>query len=248
MDRLSNKTAIVTGAGRGIGRKIAQMFSEAGAQVLACDINETTVATLTKEDDSIHTCCADLTTEEGGASVAAKAKELFGKVDILVNAAAITRFAPIPEMSLADWDLTIKGEISSVFLVTRSIWPLLRESGNASIINFGSANAHMALKGLPAIAHTAGKGAVMAMTRQIAMEGGKIGIRANTIAPGFTVTEETEQHLETDLMEEVRTKIMLADRLGSTQDIGYLAIYLGSDESTYVTGADFTIDGGATAW
>ena len=85
------------------------------------------------------------------------------------------------------------------------------------------------------------------MTRQMAMEGGPKGIRANSIAPGFTVTEETEQHLDTPLMENVRAKLMVG-RLGTTEDIGHLAIYLGSDESGYVTGADFRIDGGATAW
>ena len=168
-------------------------------------------------------------------------------MDILVNAAAIVRFAPIAQMTLADWHTTTAGEIDTVFLVTRALWPLLETSGAASIVNFASANAHVALAGLPAIAHTAGKGAVLAMTRQMAMEGGPKCIRANTIAPGFTVTEETEQHLDTPLMQNVRAKLMV-DRLGTTEDIGHLAIYLGSDESGYVTGADFRIDGGATAW
>ncbi|MEZ5768059.1 MAG: SDR family oxidoreductase [Paracoccaceae bacterium] len=155
--------------------------------------------------------------------------------------------APIAQMTLADWHTTTAGEIDTVFLVTRALWPLLETSGAASIVNFASANAHVALAGLPAIAHTAGKGAVLAMTRQMAMEGGPKRIRANTIAPGFTVTEETEQHLDTPLMQNVRAKLMV-DRLGTTEDIGHLAIYLGSDESGYVTGADFRIDGGATAW
>jgi NAD(P)-dependent dehydrogenase (short-subunit alcohol dehydrogenase family) len=86
------------------------------------------------------------------------------------------------------------------------------------------------------------------MTRQLAMEGGPHGIRANTIAPGFTVTEETQQHLyDEDMMASVKSKLMI-DRLGRTADIGYLAIYLASEESGFVTGADFRIDGGATAW
>jgi NAD(P)-dependent dehydrogenase (short-subunit alcohol dehydrogenase family) len=168
-------------------------------------------------------------------------------VDILVNAAAIVKFGPVDELSKADWDITLRGEIDTVFLVTRKMWPLLQASGKGSIINFSSANAHVALDGLPALAHTAGKGAVLAMTRQLAMEGGPHNIRANTIAPGFTVTEETEQHLDSPLMKNVRAKIML-DGLGQPEDIGWLAIYLGSDESRFVTGSDFRIDGGATAW
>ncbi|MCB1338201.1 MAG: SDR family oxidoreductase [Maritimibacter sp.] len=240
--RLAGKRAVVTGAGRGIGRKVAQMYAAQGARVLACDIDAAALGGL----DGIETLAADLTTE-AGAAVLAQAAAALGAVDILVNAAAIVRFAPIPEMSFADWRTTTAGEIDTVFLVTRALWALLETSGAASIVNFSSANAHMALPGLPAIAHTAGKGAVLAMTRQMAMEGGPKCIRANSIAPGFTVTEETEQHLDTPLMENVRAKLMVG-RLGTTEDIGHLAIYLGSDESGYVTGADFNIDGGATAW
>jgi NAD(P)-dependent dehydrogenase (short-subunit alcohol dehydrogenase family) len=238
--RLLAKHAVVTGAGRGIGRRIAEMFRDAGAVVLACDIDAAALASI----EGVATCAADLTTEAGAAKLAVAAGKA---VDILVNAAAIVRFAPLAEMTFADWHTTTKGEIDTVFLVSRALWPALSNSGAASIINFSSANAHQALLGLPAIAHTAGKGAVLAMTRQMAMEGGPLGIRANTIAPGFTVTEETAQHLETPLMAQVRSKLMVG-RLGTTTDIGHLAIYLGSDESGYVTGSDLRIDGGATAW
>lgn len=246
-ERLAGKRAVVTGAGRGIGRQIAVMFAGQGAQVLGCDINGEALAGLAGEHPGILTCTADLTTEAGAATLAKAASEAFGAVDILVNAAAITRFAPIPDMTLADFHTTTKGEIDTVFLVTRALWRLLEASGAASIINFASANTHTALKGLAAIAHTAGKGAAYAMTRQMAMEGGPFGIRANSIAPGFTVTEETEQHLDGPLMDNVRAKLMVG-RLGTTTDIGHLAVYLASDESGFVTGADFRIDGGATAW
>ncbi|MCB1357268.1 MAG: SDR family oxidoreductase [Maritimibacter sp.] len=244
--RLAGKRAVVTGAGRGIGRQIAVMYAGAGALVLASDIDADALDRLAAEVPGLTLHAADLTTEAGAAGLADVVRQ-WGAVDILVNAAAIVRFAPIAEMSLADWHTTTAGEIDTVFLVTRALWPLLEASGAASIVNFSSANAHNALQGLLAIAHTAGKGAVLAMTRQMAMEGGPKGIRANSIAPGFTVTEETEQHLDTPLMENVRAKLMVG-RLGTTEDIGHLAIYLGSDESGYVTGADFRIDGGATAW
>lgn len=244
LTRLMRRTAVVTGAGRGIGRQIAVMYAELGARVLACDIDPEALERLASENPAITVHTADLTTENGAESLAAAACPA---VDILVNAAAIVRFAPIAEMTFSDWHLTTAGEIDSVFLVVRAMWPKLKASGQASIINFSSANAHQALRGLPAIAHTAGKGAVLAMTRQMAMEGGPLGIRANTIAPGFVVTEETAQHLETGLMAQVRSKLMV-NRLGSTTDIGWLAVYLGSQESGYVTGADFRVDGGATAW
>jgi len=238
--RLKDKTAIVTGAGRGIGRKIALMMHGQGARVLAVDIDADALSTL----EGIETFAADLTNEADVAALAAKAQ---GPVHILVNAAAVVVFGWIDKLDMAGWRKTLSTEVDSVFLVTRAIWPLMKDEGG-SIINFSSASAHVALDGLPAIAHTAGKGAVLSMTRQLAMEGGPHGIRANTIAPGFTVTEETAQHLDNDeMMASVRSKLML-DRLGQTEDIGYLAIYLASDESGFVTGADFRIDGGATAW
>lgn len=240
--RLSGKTAIVTGAGRGIGRQIAKMMADEGAKVLAVDIDEDALATL----NTVDTFVADLTDEASVSALAERARDM-GPLHILVNAAAVVVFGWIDELSFADWRKTLAAEVDSVFLVTRAIWPLLKAEGG-SIINFSSANAHVALDGLPAIAHTAGKGAVLSLTRQLAMEGGPHGIRANTIAPGFTVTEETAQHLDNpDMMASVKAKLMI-DRLGQTQDIGYLAIYLGSDESGFVTGADFRIDGGATAW
>jgi NAD(P)-dependent dehydrogenase (short-subunit alcohol dehydrogenase family) len=224
------------------------MMAKQGASVLASDINGDALQALTAEAPQIRVHQADLTDENSAGSLADAASGAFdGAVDILVNAAAIVKFGPVDELSKADWDITLRGEIDTVFLVTRKMWPLLQASGKGSIINFSSANAHVALDGLPALAHTAGKGAVLAMTRQLAMEGGPHNIRANTIAPGFTVTEETEQHLDSPLMKNVRAKIML-DGLGQPEDIGWLAIYLGSDESRFVTGSDFRIDGGATAW
>ncbi|MBT9386791.1 SDR family oxidoreductase [Pseudooceanicola sp. CBS1P-1] len=247
-NRLKGKRAVVTGAGRGIGREIARMMVAEGAAVLAVDITAEPLLELQTITPGLTAHPTDLTDEAAVAQLAQAAAGIFdGALDILVNAAGICRFAPLPEMTLPDFQLTLRGEVETAFLASRALWPLLVASGRASVVNFASANAHTALLGLPAIAHTAGKGAVLAMTRQIAMEGGPHGIRANTIAPGFTVTEETAQHLDTPLMAQVRAKCMV-DRLGTTTDIGHLAIYLASDESLYVTGADLRIDGGATAW
>jgi len=242
--RLAGKRAIVTGAARGIGRKTATMMAGQGAEVLAVDLDETGLKTLAAEN-GLRTIACDVTNPE---AVKVLASALDGKpIHILVNAAAVVCFGWVSELDYIDWQLTLRSEVDSVFLVTQSLWPALSQEGG-SIINFSSANAHVALDGLPAIAHTAGKGAVLAMTRQLAMEGGSLHIRANTIAPGFTVTEETAQHLNNaEMMASVRSKLMI-DRLGQTSDIGHLAIYLASDESQFVTGADFRIDGGATAW
>ena len=172
-----------------------------------------------------------------------------GRIDILVNAAAFAIFDWIEALSYADWRATLSGELDIVFLATRAAWPWLKASGHASIINFASANARHALEGSPALAHCAGKGGVLAMTRQLAMEGAPHNIRANSIAPGFIRTAATGRHLaENPAFEaKVLAKNMLK-RLGEPDDIGWCALWLASDEARYVTGADMAIDAGATAW
>lgn len=172
-----------------------------------------------------------------------------GRIDILVNAAAFAHFDWIEALSYADWKATLGGELDIVFLVTRAAWPWLKASGRASLINCGSANARHALAGSPALAHCAGKGGVLAMTRQLAMEGAPHGIRANSIVPGFIRTVATGRHLAADpaFEAQVRAKNML-QRLGEPDDIGWCAVWLASDEARYVTGADIAVDAGATAW
>ncbi len=148
----------------------------------------------------------------------------------------------------AHWRRTLTGELDTVFLMCQAAWPHLKASGAAAIVNFASANAYVALKNSPALAHCAGKGGVLAMTRQLAMEGGPHGIRANTISPGMIVTGATAPVLERpELLAAVKDKLMV-DRLGRPEDIAMCALYLASDEAGYVTGADFRVDGGALAW
>jgi NAD(P)-dependent dehydrogenase (short-subunit alcohol dehydrogenase family) len=130
----------------------------------------------------------------------------------------------------------------------KAVWPHMVARGGGSIINLASANAYVALKNSPALAHTAGKGGVLAMTRQLAMEGAPHRIRANSISPGMIVTTATKPVLEKpEFMAAVKEKLML-DRLGVPDDIAWGAVYLASDEAAFVTGADLSIDGGAIAW
>ena len=250
-NRLAGKVAIVTGIGSGIGRGCALMFARHGATVVSCDIDAAAadegVALARKENltvSSVHPC--DLTQTEDAARVVAETVRRHGGVDVLVNAAAFGVFAPIEEMDLSGWQRTLSGELDVVFLLCKAAWPHLIARGGGSIINFASANAHVTLRGSPALAHCAGKGGVLAMTRQLAAEGAAHGIRANTISPALVVTGATKPSIERpEFVAAVLAKSMI-QRLGQPEDIAWCAVYLASDESTWVTAADFCIDGGAT--
>lgn len=231
-DRLAGKVAVVTGAANGIGRGCAEVFTAEGATVIGVDRAECDLL----DEASVNALFAAIGAEHG-------------RIDVLVNAAAFAVFDWIEGLSYADWKATLAGELDIVFLATRAAWPLLKASGSSSVINFASANARHALEGSPALAHCASKGGVLAMTRQLAMEGAPHGVRANTISPGFIRTAATAKHLAADPAFEAKVlaKNMLK-LLGEPQDIAWCAVLLASDEARYVTGADFPVDGGATAW
>lgn len=234
--RLSGKVAVVTGAGNGIGQGCARIFRQEGATVIGID----------REGAAVP---CDLLDEAATDAAFAAIGAAHGRIDVLVNAAAFAVFGWIEDLTYADWKRTLEGELDIVFLPVRAAWDWLKQSGRGSVINFASANARHALDGSPALAHCAGKGGVLAMTRQLAMEGAPHGIRANTIAPGFIRTAATQRHLAADpaFEQQVLAKNMLK-RLGEPEDIAWCATWLASDEARYVTGADFAVDGGATAW
>ena len=251
--RLKDKIAVVTGAGGHIGGACAELFAREGATVIATDINEETSrqkmealreAGLQVEFHSP----VDMFDPESVNAFMRKIGAAHGRIDALVNAAATVVFAPLEEMTPEDFRKTMIGEVDTTFYACQAAWPLLRQRGG-SIINFASVAAHMPVDGLPGLAHTAGKGAVLAMTRQLAAEGGPHGIRANTISPGLTDTIATRRQMTNRpaFKAAVERKIMVG-RLGQPEDIAAGALYLASDESSFVTATDLAIDGGMTAW
>jgi NAD(P)-dependent dehydrogenase (short-subunit alcohol dehydrogenase family) len=252
--RLEGKVALVTGIGAGIGRGIALRFVAEGAVVIGCDINADkaqATAVAAGSGATIRTVSpVDLTKIEDVRRYVAVARDDFGRADILVNAAAIApHMAPVDSMDYeTEWRPTIAGEVDLVFLACREAWPLLKASGSASIINFASVNSFRGTRQMAMVAHCAGKGAVLSMTRQLAVEGGPYQIRANSIAPGLVATEATAAAGASSgpLAEAIAAHTLLG-RLGEPNDVAWCAVYLASDESRWVTGANFPIDGGVTA-
>jgi len=254
-DRLAGKVALVTGIGAGIGRGCALLFAREGARVYGTDINaaraEETLALARAEGlamDSIHPL--DLTRPADVQRCVDQVIARHGRIDAVVNAGAINpQFAPVAEMSYEDiWVPTLKGEADLVFLMCKSVWPHLIAGGGGAIVNFASVVAFRGAEFAGMLAHAAGKGAVLALTRQLAAEGGKHQIRANTIAPGLVASLATASQglTEGTRSAEIVRGIPLG-RIGRPEDIAYAALYLCSDEAAWVTGTNISVDGGITA-
>jgi NAD(P)-dependent dehydrogenase (short-subunit alcohol dehydrogenase family) len=253
--RLAGKIALVTGIGAGIGRGCAMVFAREGATVFGCDIDaDRALATVAAAHaagfhmDSAHP--VDLTQPADVQSCIDQIIGRHGRIDVLVNAAAINpQFASVAEMSYEQlWVPTMIGEADIVFLMCKLAWPHLIAGGGASIINFASVAALRGTEMAGMLAHCAGKGAVLAMTRQLAIEGGPHKIRANSISPGLVATMATASQglTEGDSRDRIAANIPLR-RIGEPEDIAYCALYLASDDASWVTGTNITVDGGETA-
>jgi NAD(P)-dependent dehydrogenase (short-subunit alcohol dehydrogenase family) len=253
-ERLKDKVAIVTGTGSGIGQGCALMFARHGAVVVGCDIDrkaaEATLELAGTEGlhlDSFHPC--DLTRPDDVEALMRWVQERHGGIDVLVNAAAFCSFAFIEELDYErDWKRSLAGELDVVFLACKAVWSYMKRRGGGAIVNFASVNAYEAHPVIGALAHAAGKGGVLAMSRQLAAEGGPHGIRVNTISPGLIVTGATRQELAQPGFQEKILAEKMIRRLGQPEDVAWCATYLASEEASWVTGADISVDGGASAW
>ncbi|MGV1007472.1 MAG: SDR family NAD(P)-dependent oxidoreductase [Dermatophilaceae bacterium] len=252
MSRLEGKKALISGVGAGIGAVAAQLFCDAGAQVVGCDLNEQAAR------------ATELAVREAGGQItvmggvdlgdAAQAKDwvdaaaaTYGGVDVLYNNASTQRFAPVAELTVADWDFTMRNELDLVFYTVKAAWSHLAVRGG-SIINVGSISAIRGVEFMPQNAHGTAKGGVVALTLQLVVEGGPHGIRANVISPGLIETPNTRPMLSAPperMRRAVLDRIPLG-RHGQPEDIVNAALFLASDESSWITGAHLVVDGGGS--
>lgn len=250
--RLDGKVAVITGTAGGQGRAAALLFARAGARVVGADTDADGAARTVADVESaggsmVSLRPADLTAEGVADELVDLALRSYGRLDVLYNNAAHTVFSPFAEHTWGAWDATITGELHLTYRVTRAAWPHLRTAGGASVINVGSITAHRGTRVVAAAAHGAAKAGVLALTRQLALEGATAGVRVNSITPGFIRTPVTAGLLtDEDAARAVVAGIPLG-RIGEAEDIAWTALFLASDESSFITGTDIAVDGGALA-
>lgn len=247
---LTGKSAIITGARRGIGKGIALALAQAGADVLVSDIDLEDCKKACQEieektgQQAIPFLC-DVTNKEEVEGMVAMAVDEFGRLDILVNNAGISQFKDFFEMTEEEWDKVIEVNLKGQFLCAQVAAREMAKNGWGRVINVASIASGQVGVGFPQVAHyTASKGGVTGLTETLALELGPKGIRVNAIGPGIIETEMTSDMLSD---EEQRRNILARTpigRIGRPSDIGAAAVYLASDEADFVNGIVLFVDGG----
>jgi NAD(P)-dependent dehydrogenase (short-subunit alcohol dehydrogenase family) len=250
--RLQDKVALITGAGSGIGRETALLFAREGASVVAADIDERaaaeTVELISAADGQAVMTKTDVSRREDCAQAVATAEQEFGKLNIVFNNAGIMHSDDGDALATEEdvWDLTMKINLKGVFWGCKYGIAALQRAGGGSIINTAS---FVAILGAatPQIAYTASKGGVLAMTRELAVVHARENIRVNALCPGPLHTELLMKFLNTEELKQRRLVHIPMGRFGKAEEMANAALFLASDESSFVTGTDFLVDGGITA-
>jgi NAD(P)-dependent dehydrogenase (short-subunit alcohol dehydrogenase family) len=249
--RLRAKTALITGAARGIGAACVRRFVAEGARVAFCDLpsREELALELVKElGASAHFIPCDVTHAAQCADAVGIASERFGEITVLVNNAGVAIPGGLEEISEADWDLTFAVNVKAVHLIGRHVLPIMRRAGGGSIINIASESAFIGFPMHPA--YCASKAALVHLSRSLAVRYAKDGIRVNALCPGTIDTELYREFIAKQPEPDSVHKMVLDMHplgLGTAEDIAAAAVFLASDESRYMTGSPMLVDGGATA-
>jgi len=240
--KLEGRVAIVTGAGQGIGRAIAEKLRDEGASVIVADKNsETAAKTAAEIGGTAHV--TDVSDPDQVSALVAAAMDQFGKIDILVNDAAIVPFVPWEDLDFAEWRRVMSVNIDGVFLMCKAVYPHMKAAGYGRIVNIAS---NVVTAGTPNMAHyVSSKGAVFAFTRSLATEVGAHGITVNAVAPGLTASEGVLASPHAEAFDFV-VSLQSIPRRGVPADIAPAVAFLASEEAHWITGQMLTADGGHT--
>ena len=250
--RLKDKIALITGAGSGIGRESAILFAKEGANIVVVDINkeaaDETVSMILATGGNAIMHQADVSKSSDCAAMIESAKNTFGGLHILFNNAGIMHSDDGDSVSTDEdvFDLTMNINVKGVFMGCKYGIPLMRESGGGSIINTASFVAHLGAA-TPQIAYTASKGAVLSMSRELAVIHARENIRVNALSPGPLRTELLMKFLNTREKQQRRLVHVPMGRFGEAKEMAKAALFLASSDSSYMTGTEFLVDGGITA-
>ena len=250
MNRVEGKTAIVTGAAQGIGRAVAQMLADEGARVAVTDVDDQagqeTVKAIVEAGGEAAFFDHDVTLEADWERVVREVTDTFGPPDVLVNHAGIYRIAPMTETTVADWEALMDVNVTGVFLGMKHCTPPMVEQEQGSVINLSSVAGLVGVSG-----HTcygASKGAVRTMTKDAAMELAEAGVRVNSVHPAYIDTQMADYGAEVqDATKEELDAMHPIGHMGEPDDVAYAVLYLASEESKFMTGAELVLDGGFTA-